>query len=67
MQDVCVNRCVFCVKVSGVCLVDRFLRRSFPRGTSTCSFPHGDGEQHTDEPRGSGPFYFFGGANGAKM
>lgn len=67
MQAVCVNLCVFCVKVSGVCLVERFLRRSFPRGTSTCSFQHGDGKQHTDEPRGPGPFYFFGGANGLKM
>lgn len=67
MQALCVNLCVFCVKVSGVCLVERSLRRSFPRETSTCSFQHGDGKQHTDEPRGPGPFYFFGGANGLKM
>lgn len=56
-----------CVKVSGACLVERYLRRSFPRGLSTCSFPNRDRERHMEEPRGPGPFFFFGGANGAKM
>ncbi|XP_070696213.1 protein polyglycylase TTLL10 [Pempheris klunzingeri] len=52
---------------SGACLVERYLRRSFPRGWSTCSFPERGRERQVEEPRGPGPFYFFGGANGAEI
>ncbi|XP_040917534.1 protein polyglycylase TTLL10 [Toxotes jaculatrix] len=52
---------------SGACLVERYLRRSFPRGLSKCSYPDKNRERHVDEPRGPGPFYFFGGANGAEI
>ncbi|XP_040007743.1 protein polyglycylase TTLL10 [Xiphias gladius] len=52
---------------SGACLVERYLRRSFPRGLLTCSYTDKDKEQHVDEPRGPGPFYFIGGANGAEI
>ncbi|GAA6223482.1 inactive polyglycylase TTLL10 [Lates japonicus] len=52
---------------SGACLVEGYLHRSFPRGLSTCSYPNKDRERHVDEPWGSGPFYFFGGANGAEI
>ncbi|XP_035513383.1 protein polyglycylase TTLL10 [Morone saxatilis] len=53
--------------VSGACLVERYLQRSFPRGLSTCSNPARDRERQAEEPRGPGPFYFFGGANGAEI
>ncbi|XP_071331452.1 protein polyglycylase TTLL10 isoform X2 [Trachinotus anak] len=52
---------------SGACSVQRHLRGSFPRGLSTCSYPDKDRERRVDEPRGSGPFYFFGGSNGAEI
>ncbi|XP_045912561.1 protein polyglycylase TTLL10 isoform X2 [Micropterus dolomieu] len=50
---------------SGVCLGERYLRRSLPRGLSSCSYL--DRERQVEEPRGPGPFYFFGGANGAEI
>ncbi|XP_074500709.1 protein polyglycylase TTLL10 [Sebastes fasciatus] len=53
--------------VSGAGLVERYLRRSFPRGLSTCSYPDRDLQQQAEEPRGPGPFYFFGGTNGAEI
>ncbi|XP_049921743.1 protein polyglycylase TTLL10 [Epinephelus moara] len=53
--------------VSGAGLVEPYLRRSFPRDLSTCSFPDRDMQQQVEEPRGPGPFYFFGGANGAEI
>ncbi|XP_044068342.1 protein polyglycylase TTLL10 isoform X3 [Siniperca chuatsi] len=54
--------------VSGACLVKRYLRkRSLPRGLATCSYPERGREQQVEEPRGPGPFYFFGGANGAEI
>ncbi|XP_041802004.1 protein polyglycylase TTLL10 [Chelmon rostratus] len=53
--------------VSGGCLVQRCLRRSFPRGSSTCSHPGRDRQRQAEDPRGPGPFYFFGGANGAEI
>ncbi|XP_022608902.1 inactive polyglycylase TTLL10 [Seriola dumerili] len=37
--------------------------KSLPRGLSTCSYPGKDRE----EPRGPGPFYYFGGTNGAEI
>ncbi|KAM9351234.1 protein polyglycylase TTLL10 [Symphorus nematophorus] len=52
---------------TGARLVERYLRRSFPRGLSTCSYPDRDRERQAEEPRGPGPFYFFGGANGAEI
>ncbi|XP_076597811.1 protein polyglycylase TTLL10 [Chaetodon auriga] len=52
--------------VSGACLVERYLQRSFPRGLSTC-YPDRHRERQVEEPRGPGPFYFFGGANGAEI
>nr|XP_046252153.1 protein polyglycylase TTLL10 isoform X2 [Scatophagus argus] len=50
---------------SGACLGERYLRRSIPRGLST----HTDRgkERQAEEPRGPGPFYFFGGFNGAEI
>ncbi|KAM7410943.1 hypothetical protein PAMA_021079 [Pampus argenteus] len=53
--------------VSGVCRVKRYLQRSVHRGLSTCSYPDRDREQQAEEPRGPGPFYYFGGANGAEI
>ncbi|XP_062282593.1 protein polyglycylase TTLL10 [Scomber scombrus] len=44
---------------SGACLVERYLQRSIPRGLSR--------EQQAEEPRGPGPFYYFGGSNGAEI
>ncbi|XP_026187794.1 protein polyglycylase TTLL10 isoform X2 [Mastacembelus armatus] len=46
---------------SGPCLLKRYLPKSFPRNLSTCR------ERQVDEPRGPGPFFFFGGANGAEI
>ncbi|XP_075958196.1 protein polyglycylase TTLL10 [Anarhichas minor] len=48
-------------------LVKRYIRRSFPRGLPTCSYPDGERQRQAEEPRGPGPFYFFGGANGAEI
>ncbi|XP_067447666.1 protein polyglycylase TTLL10 isoform X2 [Thunnus thynnus] len=45
--------------VSGACLVERYPRRSVPRALLR--------EQQAEEPRGPGPFYYFGGANGAEI
>uniref|UniRef100_A0A4W6BNA7 Tubulin tyrosine ligase like 10 n=1 Tax=Lates calcarifer TaxID=8187 RepID=A0A4W6BNA7_LATCA len=55
------------IKITGACSVEGYLPRFFPRGLSTCSYPSKDRERHVDEPWGSGPFYFFGGANGAEI
>uniref|UniRef100_A0A8C2ZW21 Tubulin tyrosine ligase like 10 n=1 Tax=Cyclopterus lumpus TaxID=8103 RepID=A0A8C2ZW21_CYCLU len=41
--------------------------RSFPRGLPTCSYPGRDRQRQAEEPRGAGPFYFIGGANGAEI
>ncbi|XP_029291823.1 protein polyglycylase TTLL10 [Cottoperca gobio] len=54
-------------EASGGGLVQRYLRRSFPRGLSTCSYPDRDRQRQVEEPRGPGPFYFLGGANGAEI
>ncbi|XP_063748444.1 protein polyglycylase TTLL10 isoform X2 [Eleginops maclovinus] len=51
---------------SGVGLVER-RRRSFPRELLTCSYPDRDRQRQVKEPRGPGPFYFVGGANGAEI
>ncbi|XP_054464586.1 protein polyglycylase TTLL10 [Anoplopoma fimbria] len=53
--------------VSGAGPKERFLRRSFPKGLLTCSYPDRYRQQQAEEPRGPGPFYFFGGANGAEI
>ncbi|XP_032376306.1 protein polyglycylase TTLL10 isoform X2 [Etheostoma spectabile] len=50
---------------SGAGLVERFFRKSVPRALSTCSYP--DRNRQVEEPRGPGPFYFVGGANGAEL
>ncbi|XP_033942075.1 protein polyglycylase TTLL10 isoform X2 [Pseudochaenichthys georgianus] len=50
----------------GVDLV-RHRRRSLPREMSTCSYPDRDRQRQVEEPRGPGPFYFIGGANGADI
>ncbi|KAF3860113.1 hypothetical protein F7725_000368 [Dissostichus mawsoni] len=55
-----------CAKASGVDLV-RHRRRSLPREMSTCSYPDSDRQRQVEEPRGPGPFYFVGGANGAEI
>ncbi|XP_034000833.1 protein polyglycylase TTLL10 isoform X3 [Trematomus bernacchii] len=34
---------------------------------STCSYPDRDRQRQVEEPRGPGPFYFVGGANGAEI
>ncbi|KAM7404359.1 hypothetical protein PAMP_011712 [Pampus punctatissimus] len=52
---------------AGVCRVKQYLQRSVHRGLSTCSYPDRDKEQQAEEPRGPGPFYYFGGANGAEI
>ncbi|KAG7226896.1 hypothetical protein INR49_022191 [Caranx melampygus] len=41
--------------------VERHRRMAFPRGLPTCK------GRRTEEPQGPGPFYFFGGANGAEI
>ncbi|KAM3833837.1 uncharacterized protein ttll10 [Diretmus argenteus] len=50
---------------SGLCLEEQ--RRSCPRGRSDRSYPDRDRAQQPEEPRGPGPFYFFGGSNGATI
>ncbi|XP_034552573.1 inactive polyglycylase TTLL10 isoform X2 [Notolabrus celidotus] len=52
---------------SGARRVRGNLRRSFPRGFSTCSYPDKDRVRRIEEPRGLGSFYYFGGANGAEI
>ncbi|TKS77200.1 Protein polyglycylase TTLL10 [Collichthys lucidus] len=52
---------------SGACLVERYRRRSFPRGLLTRSYPDRDRERQAEEPQGPGPFYYFGGGNGAEI
>ncbi|XP_074538075.1 protein polyglycylase TTLL10 isoform X2 [Halichoeres trimaculatus] len=54
-------------KITGACRVGRNLRQSFPRDFSTCSYPDRDRGRRIEEPRGSGPFYFVGGSNGAAI
>ncbi|KAM4609916.1 protein polyglycylase TTLL10 [Polymixia lowei] len=50
----------------GVCLAGRCLRVcSTRRGAAHRCYP--DRERQAEEPRGPGPFYFFGGANGAEL
>ncbi|KAM6981911.1 protein polyglycylase TTLL10 [Tautogolabrus adspersus] len=53
--------------VPAACMVERNLRRSFPRAYSTSSHPGRDRERRVEEPRGSGPFFFMGGTNGAEI
>ncbi|KAF7655265.1 hypothetical protein LDENG_00058110 [Lucifuga dentata] len=55
------------VNVSGVWLADCCLQSSFPRGVPARSYPDRDRERQAAEPRGPGPFYFVGGANGAEI
>ncbi|KAK5608517.1 hypothetical protein CRENBAI_024222 [Crenichthys baileyi] len=45
--------------------VDYHLQRSKPKGLLTCS--NQDKEMKLEEPHGIGPFYFFGGTNGAEI
>ncbi|XP_028439794.1 protein polyglycylase TTLL10 isoform X1 [Perca flavescens] len=52
---------------AGAGLVEQFLRKSVPRGLSNCSCPDRNRQRQVEEPRGPGPFYFFGGANGAEI
>ncbi|KAI3357133.1 hypothetical protein L3Q82_015596 [Scortum barcoo] len=52
---------------SGGCLVERYLQRPVPRGLLARSFPDRDRQRQAEEPRGPGPFYFFGGSNGAEI
>ncbi|CAJ1055374.1 protein polyglycylase TTLL10 isoform X6 [Xyrichtys novacula] len=55
------------VSKTGTCRVELNLQRSFPRGISTSSYPGRERERRVEEPRGPGPFYFFGGSNGADI
>lgn len=41
--------------------------RSSVKGVSNHSSQDKDTGRHGDEPRGHGPFYYFGGTNGAEM
>ncbi|XP_067382940.1 protein polyglycylase TTLL10 isoform X2 [Channa argus] len=50
---------------SGAGLMKQYLWKSFPRSLPICSYR--DREQQAEEPRGAGPFYFIGGANGAEI
>ncbi|XP_026223813.1 protein polyglycylase TTLL10 isoform X2 [Anabas testudineus] len=52
-------------EVTGVCQVEREPPKSFSRSLQTRSYQ--DRERQDEEPRGPGPFYFVGGANGAKI
>ncbi|XP_028265244.1 protein polyglycylase TTLL10 [Parambassis ranga] len=52
---------------SGACVVERHLQRSKSRGMSTSSNTGRERERPVEEPRGPGPFYFFGGTNGAEI
>ncbi|XP_054904537.1 protein polyglycylase TTLL10 isoform X2 [Poeciliopsis prolifica] len=42
-------------------------QRSKPRGLRPCSNKRQDKDIKTEEPHGRGPFYFFGGSNGAEI
>ncbi|XP_068454763.1 protein polyglycylase TTLL10 [Clinocottus analis] len=57
---------------AGAGLEKQCIRRSFSRGLPTCSYPDKERqrraeEPRVEEPRGLGPFYFIGGANGAEI
>ncbi|XP_061691902.1 protein polyglycylase TTLL10 isoform X2 [Syngnathoides biaculeatus] len=43
------------------------LHKSFPRTLLMWSYPVRKEGQYPEEPRGSGPFFFFGGTNGAEI
>uniref|UniRef100_A0A3Q2QLM8 Tubulin tyrosine ligase like 10 n=1 Tax=Fundulus heteroclitus TaxID=8078 RepID=A0A3Q2QLM8_FUNHE len=47
--------------------VDRRVQRSKPKGLLLCSNQDNVKETKTEDPRGPGPFYFFGGTNGAEI
>ncbi|XP_029973787.1 protein polyglycylase TTLL10 [Salarias fasciatus] len=51
--------------VSAACIVERRHRRPKPRDKFSCS--QRVRERQGGEPRGPGPFYFFGGTNGAEI
>lgn len=53
------------VIITGARLMGRYLQKPFPRRLPTRS--HRGGEQQAEDPRGPGPFFYFGGANGAEM
>ncbi|XP_023120261.3 protein polyglycylase TTLL10 isoform X2 [Amphiprion ocellaris] len=55
------------VSASDVCVVEQHLQKSKPRGLPTCSYPDRGRKRQVEEPRGTGPFYFFGGTNGAEI
>lgn len=44
---------------------EQYVRRSLARSLTSC--PVRERRRQLDEPRGPGPFYFFGGANGAEI
>ncbi|KAM6976788.1 protein polyglycylase TTLL10 [Aplochiton taeniatus] len=46
---------------------DCLQRRPSPRGVEAPPCPERDRERRVEEPKGSGPFYFFGGSNGAPI
>ncbi|XP_017564607.1 protein polyglycylase TTLL10 [Pygocentrus nattereri] len=60
---------------ASICLVEHYLsasRRSTlkqQRRAAQVHYPQADkdGDKHPDEPRGPGPFFFFGGGNGASI
>ncbi|XP_041859149.1 protein polyglycylase TTLL10 isoform X2 [Melanotaenia boesemani] len=52
---------------SCVCIAERDLQKFKSRGFLTCSYPVRKRERQVEEPQGSGPFFFFGGANGAEI
>uniref|UniRef100_A0A3B4ZQC9 Uncharacterized protein n=1 Tax=Stegastes partitus TaxID=144197 RepID=A0A3B4ZQC9_9TELE len=45
----------------------RHLQKSKTRDLSSCSHPHRGSRRQVEEPRGPGPFFFFGGTNGAEI
>ncbi|XP_041713836.2 protein polyglycylase TTLL10 [Coregonus clupeaformis] len=55
----------------GVCLEEQCLsgsrRRPSPRGVVLLPYPERERDRRTEEPRGLGPFFFFGGGNGASI
>eukprot|EP00063_Salmo_salar_P016022 XP_013990857.1 PREDICTED: protein polyglycylase TTLL10-like isoform X3 [Salmo salar] len=55
----------------GVCLEEQCFsgsrRRSSPRGVVLLPYPERERDRRTEEPRGPGSFFFFGGGNGASI
>ncbi|XP_041655415.1 protein polyglycylase TTLL10 isoform X2 [Cheilinus undulatus] len=52
---------------SGASKIEQNHPQSFSRDSSTLSHPDRGWERRVEEPRGSGPFFFFGGTNGAEI